>query len=138
MYTLATRGVEALYTSRAQLAIHGLAVAALAPALIWLVPESHWDRPGLLLVLIALAVIADFNEIPLLSGLRFDAGLPIALITLAVLGPLPRSSWTSPIAVGGLIRRERIIRPGNLANVAAYGWETVAAAALLAAAGTLR
>ena len=49
---------------RAQLAIHGAAVAALVPALIWLVPESRWDRPGLLLVLIALAVIADFNEIP--------------------------------------------------------------------------
>jgi hypothetical protein len=121
---------------RAQLAIHGAAVAALAPALIWLVPESHWDRPGLLLVLIALAVIADFNEIPLLSGLRFDAGLPIALIALAVLGPLPAILVDLvPIAVGGLVRRERIIRPGNLANVAAYGWETVAAATLLAVAG---
>ena len=121
---------------RAQLAIHGAAVAALVPALIWLVPESRWDRPGLLLVLIALAVIADFNEIPLLSGLRFDAGLPIALITLAVLGPLPAILVDLvPIAVGGLVRHERIIRPGNLANVAAYGWETVAAAALLAAAG---
>ena len=121
---------------RAQLAIHGAAVAALVPALIWLVPESRWDRPELLLVLIALAVIADFNEIPLLSGLRFDAGLPIALITLAVLGPLPAILVDLvPIAVGGLVRRERIIRPGNLANVAAYGWETVAAGALLAAAG---
>ena len=40
-------------------------VAALVPALIWLAPASRWDQPGLLLLLIALAVIADFNEIPL-------------------------------------------------------------------------
>ena len=59
----------------------------------WCLPWSgwrrprDWDRPGLLLVLIALAVIADFNEIPLPGGLRFDAGLPLALITLAVPRP---------------------------------------------------
>jgi hypothetical protein len=108
----------------------------LVPALVWLAPPSRWDRPGLLLVLLALAVIADFNEVPLRNGLRFDAGLPLALITLAILGPLPAILVDLlPIAIGGMVRRERIIRPGNLANVAAYGWETIAAAALLAAAG---
>ena len=136
MYTLAAHVSRLPTNTRAQLVIHGVAAAALVPALIWLVPESRWDRPELLLVLIALAVIADFNEIPLLSGLRFDAGLPIALITLAVLGPLPAILVDLvPIAIGGLVRQERIIRPGNLANVAAYGWETVAASVLLAAAG---
>jgi hypothetical protein len=108
----------------------------LVPALVWLAPPSRWDRPGLLLVLLALAVIADFNEVPLRNGLRFDAGLPLALITLAVLGPLPAILVDLlPIAIGGMIRRERIIRPGNLANVAAYGWETIAATTLLAAVG---
>jgi hypothetical protein len=121
---------------RASLAIHAAAIAALLPALAWLVPQSRWDRPALLLVLLALAVIADFNEVPLLNGLRFDAGLPLALITLACLGPLPAILVDLvPIAVGGLARRERIIRAGNLANVAAYGWETVAATTLLSAAG---
>lgn len=106
------------------------------PALFWLVPASNWDRPGLLFVLLALAVIADFNEIPLPSGLRFDAGLPLALITLACLGPLPAILVDLvPIAIGGIVRHERILRPGNLANVAAYGWETVAAVTLLSAAG---
>ena len=33
------------------------------------------------------------------------------------------------------MRREQIVRQGNLANVAAYGWETIAGAALLSAAG---
>jgi hypothetical protein len=108
----------------------------LVPALVWLAPPSRWDRPGFLLVLLALAVIADFNEVPLRNGLRFDAGLPLALITLAILGPLPAILVDLlPIAIGGMVRRERIIRPGNLANVAAYGWETIAAAALLTAAG---
>ena len=123
---------------RVELAIHGLLVAALVPAFIWLAPASRWDQPGLLLRADRPGVIADFNEITLPGGLRFDAGLPLALITLAVLGPLPALLVDLvPIAVGGLVRREQIIRPGNLANLAAYGWETVAAAALLAAAGVV-
>jgi HD domain-containing protein len=136
VYTLAANVSQLVSRTRIQLAIHGAAAAALVPALIWLAPDSRWNRPGLLAVLLVLAVIADFNEVPLKNGLRFDAGMPLALITLAILGPLPALlvDWT-PIAVGGLIRREKIIRQGNLANVAAYGWETVAATCLLAAAG---
>jgi len=104
--------------------------------MIWLAPPSDWSRPGLLLVLIALAVIADFNEVPLPGGARFDAGLPLALITLAVLGPLPAVLVdVVPIAVAGIVRGERILRAGNMANVAGYGWEAVAASSLLAAAG---
>ncbi len=119
-----------------QLAIHGVAVAALVPAFIWLAPESRWDRPGLLVLLIVLAVIADFNEIPLARGVRFDAGLPLALIALAWLGPLPALLVDMvPIAVAGLLRGQRIVRPGNLANLAACGWEAVAASVLLAAVG---
>jgi hypothetical protein len=129
--------VSKLFTRRsAALAIHGLALASLVPALIWLAPESHWDRPGLLLVLIALAVIADFNEVPLPGGARFDAGLPLALITLAVLGPVPALLVdVVPIAVAGVVRGETILRAGNMANVSAYGWEAVAASSLLAAVG---
>ena len=109
---------------------------ALVPALIWLAPASRWDQPGLLVLLIALAVIADFNEIPLARGVRFDAGLPLALITLAWLGPVPAILVDIvPIAVAGLLRGQRIIRPGNLSNLAAYGWEAVAASTLLAAVG---
>jgi hypothetical protein len=116
--------------------IHGALVVALLPALLWLAPASRWDEPGLLVLLIALAVIADFNEIPLARGVRFDAGLPLALITLAWLGPIPALLVDLvPIAVAGLLRGQRIVRPGNLSNLAAYGWEAVAASTLLAAAG---
>jgi hypothetical protein len=137
VYTLAREDVSELTTrQRAWLAAHGLAIVALVPALIWLAPASRWDRPGLLAVLLALAVIADFHEVPLPGGLRFDAGLPLALITLACLGPLPAILVDIvPIAVGGLIRRETIVRAGNLGNVSVYGWETVAATCLLAALG---
>jgi hypothetical protein len=120
----------------ASVAIHAAAVAALVPALIWIAPASDWTRPELLAVLIVLAVIADFNEIPLPGGVRFDAGLPLALITLAVLGPLPALLVDLvPIAVAGMIRGQRIVRPGNLSNLAAYGWEAVIASTLLAAVG---
>jgi hypothetical protein len=116
--------------------IHCALVVALVPALLWVAPESRWDQPGLLVLLITLAVIADFNEIPLARGVRFDAGLPLALITLAWLGPVPAILVDIvPIAVAGLLRGQRIVRPGNLSNVAAYGWEAVAASTLLAAVG---
>ena len=102
------------------------------PAFIWLAPASDWSQPGLLLVLLVLGVIADFNDITLPGAARFDAGLPLALITLACLGPLPALLVDlAPIAVGGLVRGDKIVRPGNLSNLAAMGWETVVASVLL-------
>ena len=121
---------------RVALAIHAAAAAALVPAFVWLAPPSSWDQPGLLLVLLALAVIADVSEIKLPNGLSFDAALELVLITLVFLGPLPAFLVAVvPIVLGGLVRGETIIRQGNLANVAAFGWETLAGAALLSAAG---
>ena len=77
-------------------------------------------------------MIADFNDITLPGAARFDAGLPLALITLPCLGPLPALLVDlAPIAVGGLVRGEKIVRPGNLSNLAAMGWETVVASVLL-------
>ena len=72
----------------AALAVHGFAVAALMPAFLWLAPPTHWDHPGLLATLLALAVIADFHDATLKTGIRMDAGMALALIALAVAGPL--------------------------------------------------
>ena len=56
-----------------------------------------------------------------------------------MLGPLPALLVDLvPIAIAGLFRGQRIVRPGNLANLAAYGWEAVAASTLLAAVGVDR
>ena len=119
------------------LAIHGLAVAALMPAFLWLAPETSWDRPELIAALLALAVIADFHDATLNTGIRFDAGMALALIALAVAGPLAALLVDLfPMVVGGLLRRQKLIRAGNLANVAAYGWKAIAAALVLSLAGT--
>jgi hypothetical protein len=125
---------SALRTRRALgLGIHATAVAALVPAFIWLAPHSRWDRPELLLVLLALGVIADFHDVPLPTGIRMDAGIALALIALACLGPLPALLVDLvPMAVGAFARREPLLRAGNLANVAAYGWEALAASWVLA------
>jgi hypothetical protein len=117
----------------AGLSVHALAALALIPAFIWLAPDSRWDRPEVFLALLALGVIADFHDVPLPTGIRMDAGMALALITLAVLGPLPALCVDLvPMTVGALVRREPLARAGNLANVAAYGWKALAAAWVLA------
>jgi hypothetical protein len=117
----------------AQLSLHAALVVALLPAFAWLAPESHWDRPGLLAALIALGIVCDFHDLPLPSGIRFDAGMALALIALAILGPLPAFLVDIvPMVTGALARREALLRAGNLANVASYGWKALAAAGVLA------
>ena len=55
------------------------------------------------------------------------------------MGPLPAFLVAVvPLGIGGLIRGEKIVRQGNLANVAAFGWETIAGAALLVRGRRLR
>jgi len=107
---------------RVALAVHGAATIALVPAFVWLAPPSQWDKPGLLMVLLALAVISYVTEITLPNGLSFDAALELVLITLVLMGPLPAFLVAVvPLGIGGLIRRETVVRQGNLANVAAFG-----------------
>ncbi len=119
------------------LAVHGVAAVALVPAFLWLAPSSNWNNPALLATLLALAVIVDFHDVPLPSGIRLDAGMALALIALACLGPLPAYLVDLfPLVVGGAIRREGLLRAGNLANVAAYGWKAIAAGTVLALGGS--
>ena len=87
-----------------------------------------------------LAVIADFNEVPLPNGAALRRW------------PAARADHAGrPRPAAGAARRRRPDRrrrascaasrssaPGNLANVAAYGWEASPRAALLAAVGCRR
>jgi hypothetical protein len=126
-------------TIRARLGIglHTAAAVAMVPAYLLLGLPADWSQPGLLAVLVALAVIAVRHDVPLPSGIAFDATVAIALITTALLGPLPALAVIfPPIAVNALSGRERLLRAGNLANLAAYGWYTLAGGALIAAADT--
>jgi hypothetical protein len=111
---------------------HGLAALALIPAYLLLAPSSDWSRPLLLAVLCALAVIAVWHDVPLPAGIQFDATAALALIAVALAGPLPALAVIfPPIVVNAMLGRERLLRAGNLANVAAYGWYTLAGALLL-------
>jgi hypothetical protein len=120
---------------RAGLFLHALAALALIPAYALLAPQSHWDKPLLLAVLCALAVIAIFHDVRLVRGVHFDATAALALIATALVGPLPALAVIfPPIAVNALFGRERLLRVGNLANLAAYGWYTLIGGLVLQAA----
>src|SRR5829696_9354251 len=111
---------------RAGLFLHALAALALIPAYALLAPQSHWDKPLLLAVLCALAVIAIFHDVRLVRGVHFDATAALALIATALVGPLPALAVIfPPIAVNALCGRERLLRVGNVGNLAAYGWYTL-------------
>jgi len=121
--------------NRFGLLVHALLVVALVPAYLLLSPAADWSQPVLLGVLFALAVVADRHDVPLPSGIAFDATLPLAVIAVALLGPLPALAVIfPPIAVNALSGREQLLRAGNLANLAAYGWYTLAGGLVLAAA----
>jgi hypothetical protein len=123
---------------RAVLACLGVAALSLVPAYVLLALEARWDEPLLLAVLCALAIVAIFHDVPLPSGYSFDATTALALIAVALVGPLPALTVIfTPIAVNAMCGRERLVRAGNLANLAAYGWYTLASALLLDAVGAV-
>ena len=120
---------------RAGFGLHALAAVALVPAYIVLSPAARWHEPLLLAVLCALATVAIFHDVRLVRGVHFDATAALALIATALVGPLPALAVIfPPIAVNALCGRERLLRVGNLANLAAYGWYTLVGGLLLQAA----
>src|SRR5215203_3716990 len=121
---------------RAGLAVHLCAAVALVPTYLLVAPPSDWSQPLLLAVLLALAIVAVHHDVPLPSGISFDATAALALIAVALVGPLPALAVIfPPIAVNALLGRERLLRAGNLANLAAYGWYTLAGGLIIEAAG---
>jgi hypothetical protein len=117
---------------RLSLLVHGAAALALIPAFLLLSPPAHWDQPVLLAALFALAVIAERHHVPLPSGITFDARAALSLIAVGLAGPLPAFAVIfPPIAVNALLGRDRLLRAGNLANLAAYGWYALAGGLLL-------
>lgn len=134
MHNVVTGGTRHFPTARERvgLLVHAVAALALVPAYVLLAPPSNWEQPLLLAVLCALAVIAIWHDVPLPSGISFDATAALALIAVALAGPLPALVVIfPPIAVNALCGRERLLRAGNLANLAAYGWYTLVGALVL-------
>ena len=134
MHTAVTAETRHGLTARERigLLVHAVATLALVPAYVLLAPPSNWEHPLLLAVLCALAVIAIRHDVPLPSGISFDATAALALIAVALAGPLPALAVIfPPIAINALCGRERLLRAGNLANLAAYGWYTLVGAVVL-------
>jgi HD domain len=136
MHTAVPAGTRHRLTARerAGLLLHAVAALALVPAYALLAPDARWDRPFLLAVLCALAVVAIFHDVRLVRGVHFDATAALALIATALVGPLPALAVIfPPIAVNAICGRERLLRVGNLANLAAYGWYTLVGGLVLQA-----
>jgi hypothetical protein len=117
--------------------VANLVPAAAAIALfVLLSPPATWDQPVLLVALGAIAAIAFLAEVRLkvAAAAYFDASIVLALLALAIAGPLPALLvWIVPDAISRLvIRQDRPLSPGLVATVSSF------ALAVLAGYGALQ
>jgi hypothetical protein len=93
---------------------------------LWVVfaPESGWENAHLLAVLAAIAALASLAELRLKSAAVafFDGSIILALVALAVAGPLPALLiWSIPAAISVLVmRRVPVLSPGVVATISSY------------------
>lgn len=113
-----------------------LAIAAFA----LIAPDSGWDDPVMIVALAAVSAIAYGAEARLKAANRvfFGASLIIALVTLAVAGPLPALLvWLVPDVIARFVlRSEGWLSPGLVANVTSYALAVVAGALVLELTGS--
>jgi hypothetical protein len=116
----------------ANLAPAGVAIGLFA----LLSPPGTWDQPVLLGALAAIAAIAFLAEarLKVAAAAYFDASIVLALLALAIAGPLPALLvWIVPDAISRLvIRQDRLCSPGLVATVSSF------ALAVLAGYGVLQ
>jgi hypothetical protein len=103
-----------------------------------LASPSDWSRPELVAALAATAVVAFLAETRLKAAVAvyFDASLVLALLTLAIAGPIPALVvWVIPDVITRLvIRRSPLLSPGLVANVSSYALAVLAGEGVLALA----
>jgi HD domain-containing protein len=117
-----------------------LAPAAVALAVFVLVaPPAAWDQPVLLGALVATAAIAFLAEVRLkvAAGAYFDASIVLALLALAIAGPLPALLvWIVPDAISRfVIRQDHLLSPGLVATVSSFALAVLAGYGALQLAG---
>ena len=99
-------------------------------------PASDWSDPVTLGALAAIAVVAFTAELRFNSALAayFDASLVLALIALAIAGPLPALCiWVIPDFLSRFVfRQDPMLSPGMVATISGQ------ALAVLAGFGVLR
>ena len=109
-------------------------VALLVPVYVLIAPVTSWREPLVLAMLAAMAVVVDRHDVQLPAGIRFDALMAVAFIAVAVGGPLPAFAVVLvPMVFNAATGHGRVFRSGNLANLAAYGWYTLAGGLILQA-----
>jgi hypothetical protein len=98
-------------------------------------PPSDWGSSAILVTLAAIAAVAFAAELRFKSSLAayFDATLVLAVIALAIAGPLPALCiWVIPDLLSRyVVRQDPMLSPGLVATVSGY------ALALLAGYGVL-
>jgi hypothetical protein len=120
---------------RTCLTIHGALVLVGAVGFLALAPASDWHDVWVLGALLALGVIAELADVALPTGIRLNATGAAALIALGVGGAGPAFAVLAvPLLAERLIPGRRLLRAGNLANLAASMWAALIGAGVLAAA----
>ncbi|MGH2986247.1 MAG: HD domain-containing phosphohydrolase [Solirubrobacterales bacterium] len=125
--------------SRVAIATNLLPAAILVAAFISIDPRSDWSRPELLAALAAIGTLALLAEVRLTragAGTYFDSTIVLALIALAIGGPLPALVvWLIPDLISRFVLRlDPRFSPGQVATVTSYGFALLAGEGILALA----
>jgi HD domain len=128
-------------SGRASLAIAAnLVPAGVAVVLfVLLSPLATWDQPVLLAALAAIAGVAFLAEARLKTVAApwalayFDASIVLAVVTLAIAGPLPALLvWIVPDTISRVVlRQDRLCSPGQVATVSSFALAVLAGYAVL-------
>jgi HD domain len=112
-----------------------LALIALVPAFLLLAPASHWDDPVTLIALGAIGLVSYGSMVWMRPVVFLDGEFVAVLLAIALLGPLPGLCvWLGSELAYFLLDRHRL--EAHLANVASYGWATLAGGLTLSWLGT--
>jgi len=107
---------------------------AIALFIVW-APAVRWDQPELLIALAAIAGVGFFAELRLKSAVAvyFDATPVVALLALAIAGPLPALLvWAVPDAMSRLLfRQDRLVTPGMVITISSFALAVLAGEAVL-------
>jgi hypothetical protein len=122
-------------TRRVALLLLACATIALVPAFVLLTPDPHLRHPGLLALLFAFGICAYRADVHFKTKvpLKIDGGYALALVALALSGPLAGLIVLLPWEIASRViwREHKLFTPGALANLASYGWSVIAATEVL-------
>jgi hypothetical protein len=126
-------------TRRGALLFLGAATLALVPGFLVLAPDLRLPHPGLVAILFAFGICAYRVDVHLKTKvpLKIDGGYALALVALALSGPLAGLLVLLPWEIASRLiwREHKLLTPGALANLASYGWSVLAAGEVLKLGG---